>query len=398
MMKAEQVLDTTKFPLEAEEKTKSAVYVGMDCTHATVRKRIFALQAAGMDITGFTFRREKSNKDFVPDWNNVELGVTLDQNYGQRLKALLGALRILVGRRETLRAAKFIYARNFDNAFMAMAAKFLSGSKAKLVYEVPDVQEFFFGTGMRAKIFRALEKFMLKRTALVVASSPGFVTGYFQPMQDFDGKYYVWENKLLADQLPQLPDIEALNNNLPKPEPWILTWHGTLRCPKTMEILSEAARRLGPKIKIYMRGKPTNYPELFRERFETLENVEFGGEYTLPDDLEEIYGAAHFTWCVDYFDPEGNSPLLLPNRVYQGGYLGVVPIGAEGQETGDYIVRNNLGPRLKLPLVDSLVEFFEKLTWEDYVAMRERVLSQREALFIENADDVKKLIAAIDEA
>ena len=132
MMKAEQVLDATKFPLEAEEKTESAVYVGMDCTHATVRKRIFALQAAGMDITGFTFRREKSNKDFVPDWNNVELGVTLDQNYGQRLKALLGALRILVGRRETLRAAKFIYARNFDNAFMAMAASFYPDPKPSL--------------------------------------------------------------------------------------------------------------------------------------------------------------------------------------------------------------------------------------------------------------------------
>ncbi len=398
------VLDSeaTKFDATTKDAVQSeapeAVYIGPDCTHATVRKRIFALGAAGMNVTGFTYRREKSNKDFVPDWNNIELGVTLDQNYTQRLMALLGGLKTLVSHGKTLRQAKFIYARNFDNAFMAMIAKWLTFSSAKLVYEVPDVQEFFFGSSRRAKIFRFLEKILLSQTALVVASSPGFLSGYFEPMQKFTGKSYVWENKLLADQLPDLPDVGDLIDKRVKPEPWVLAWHGTLRCPKSMEILSQVAARLGPQVKIYLRGKPTNYPDLFHECFDGLDNVEFGGEYALPGDLEEIYGQAHFSWCVDYFDELGNSALLLPNRVYQGGYLGVVPIGVVGQETGDYIARHDIGYQLKLPLVDTVITFFENLTLEDYEATRDRLLAKRDDLFLETADDVRGLIKAIDEA
>ena len=119
---------------------------------------------------------------------------------------------------------------------------------------------------------------------------------------------------------------------------------------------------------------------------------------TLPDDLAEIYGPAHFGWCIDYFDPDGNSPLLLPNRLYQGGYLGVVPIGVVGQETGDFIARHKLGPQLAKPLADCAVTFFENLTWDAYIEMRDSVYRQRDALFIENAKDIRNLLSAIDAA
>ena len=303
------VVDISTEQVEAAEPIPAygeGIYIGPDCTHATVRKRIFAMEAAGVDLTGFTFRREKSNKDYVPEWKNVDLGVTLDRNYAKRVSALVRGLRTMLGRRDTLMRAKYIYARNFDNIMLALMAKRLSGSKAKLVYEVPDVQEFFFGDSLRAKVFRWLERRILARLDLLVASSPGFISGYFEPVQGYKGKSFVWENKLLADQMGQLPSEAELNAQRPQTGPWILSWHGTLRCPQSMKILSKIARRLGPKIKIYMRGKPVDYPELFEQSFAGLKNVEFGGEYTLPDDLAEIYGPAHFAWCIDYFDPDGN--------------------------------------------------------------------------------------------
>ena len=374
----------------------SAIYIGPDCTHATVRKRIFAMEAAGVDVTGFTFRREKSNKDYVPEWNNVDLGITLDRNYKKRVAALWRGLKILLSHKDTLKSAKYIYARNFDNIMLGLAAKRLSGSKAKLVYEVPDVQEFFFGDSRRAKVFRWLERRVLARLDLLVASSPGFIKGYFQPTQKFKGKSFVWENKLLADQMGELPSEAQLSAMRPAPNPWVISWHGTLRCPETMKILSEVARRLPEKVFIYMRGKPVDFPELFEKSFDGLKNVQFGGEYTLPDDLVDIYGPPHFAWCIDYFDPEGNSPLLLPNRLYQGGYLGVVPIGVDGQETGEFIARHNLGPQLQTPLVDNVVAFFENLTWDDYLKWRQTTFAKRDQLFIETSNDVRQLLAAID--
>lgn len=383
---------------EAAPSYGRCVYLGHDVTHTDARKRTLALEKAGATLKSFMFRRSKSNADYKAEWDNVELGVTEDRNYLKRIPALLKGLGVLLKHKQDLKDAKFIMARNFDMMFLAVMAKMLSGSKAKLVYDVPDVQEFFFGAGLKGKLFRAVERFMLARTALLCVTSPGYLRGYFEPVQGYEGKSFVWENKVLAEQLGEAPAEDDLNAMRAPPEPWVLCWHGTLRCPRSMKILSEAARRLGPKIQLIMRGKPTDHPELFFESFDGLANARFGGEYKLPGDLLEIYGPAHFVWCVDYFDPDGNSPLLLPNRVYQGGYMGVVPIGAQGQETGDYIARNNLGPQLELPLVESLVDFFEKLSWEDYLAMRDRVFANRQALFIETASDIRKLLAAIDAA
>jgi succinoglycan biosynthesis protein ExoL len=294
------------------------------------------------------------------------------------------------------RAAKFIMARNFDIMFIAMLAKILTGSKAKLVYDLPDIQEFFFGTGLKAKVLRFLERIILSRLSLLIVTSPGYMRGYFEKLQGYNGRYHVWENKLLAEQMGEMPTPDNMNAQRSKPNPWVVCWHGTLRCPKSMEVLANAARRLGDKVKIYMRGKQTIYPELFEKTFAGIPNVEFGGEYQTPDDLEEIYGPAHFVWSVDYFDAQGNADLLLPNRLYQGGALGVVPLTAEGQESAHYVTENGLGFVLKKPLDDSLVEFIENITWDAYVQKRDENYAQRDTLFIESSKDIRDMLQAID--
>ncbi|MFC7292570.1 glucosyltransferase [Hirschia litorea] len=378
----------------------NGVFLGHDCTHVDARKRTMALESAGVKLKGFFFRREKNNADYQPEWDNVELGVTVDNNYAKRVPALLKGLKILVNHKKDLRAAKFIMARNFDMMFIGMLAKVLTGSKAKLVYDIPDIQEFFFGTGLKGKVFRGLEKVILNQISLLVVTSPGFVTGYFEKYQNYKGKHFVWENKLLSEQMGNMPSPEQMNVHRAKVgddnTPWTVCWHGTLRCPKSMGILAETAKRLGNKVKFYLRGKQTIYPELFEKTFAGIENVEFGGEYRTPDHLEEIYGPAHFNWCPDYFDPDGNSPLLLPNRLYQGGALGVVPLTIEGQESANYVRNHNLGHVLPEASADALVAFLEGASWDDYLAARARNYAARDSLFLEDANDLKKLLDAID--
>ena len=45
-----------------------------------------------------------------------------------------------------------------------------------------------------------------------------------------------------------------------------------------------------------------------------------------------------------------------------------------------------------------VVTFFENLTWDAYIEMRDSVYRQRDALFIENAKDIRNLLSAIDAA
>ncbi len=395
----DNVITTEKSEL-SETVYGNGVFLGHDCTHVDARKRTLALESAGVKLKGFFFRRQKNNADYQPEWDNVELGVTVDNNYLKRIPALLNGLKILVQHKADLKAAKFIMARNFDMMFIGMLAKMLTGSKAKLVYDVPDIQEFFFGGGLKGKVFRFLEKIILRNTSLLVVTSPGFVSGYFEKYQNYSGKHFVWENKLLSEQMGEMPSADQMNAYRKQTEdggePWVVCWHGTLRCPKSMEILSEAAKRLGSKVKFYFRGKQTIYPELFEKSFAGIDNVEFGGEYRTPDHIEEIYGPAHFNWCVDYFDPNGNSPLLLPNRIYQGGALGVVPLTIKGQESANYVRDHNLGHVLPEASADAVVEFLENANWEDYLSARERNYAAREHLFLEDATDLHKLLDAIE--
>ncbi len=378
------------------------IFLGHDCTHVDARKRTMALESAGVQLKGFFFRREKNNADYQPEWDNVELGITVDNNYAKRVPALLKGLKILVNHKKDLREAKFLMARNFDMMFIGMLAKVLTGSKAKLVYDIPDIQEFFFGKGIKGKVFRGLEKIILSQISLLVVTSPGFVTGYFEKYQNYKGRHFVWENKLLSEQMGEMPSPQAMNVHRQKVGDddtlWTVCWHGTLRCPKSMAILADTAKRLGSKVKFYLRGKQTIYPELFEKTFAGIENVEFGGEYRTPDHLEEIYGPAHFNWCPDYFDPDGNSPLLLPNRLYQGGALGVVPIAIEGQESANYVKNHNLGYVLPEASADALIAFLETATWDDYLLARARNYEARETLFLEDATDLKLLLDAIDES
>ncbi|ACT60576.1 glycosyltransferase family protein [Hirschia baltica] len=376
------------------------VFLGHDCTHVDARKRTLALESAGVELKGFFFRREKNNADYQPEWDNVELGITADNNYAKRVPALLKGLKILVDHKQDLRSAKFIMARNFDMMFIGMLAKVLTGSKAKLIYDVPDIQEFFFGKGLKGKVFRGLEKIILNQISLLVVTSPGFIRGYFEKYQNYNGKHFVWENKLLSEQMGDMPTPEQMNAHRVKPEegvsPWVVCWHGTLRCPASMKILADTAKAMGSKVKFYLRGKQTIYPELFEQTFSGIENVEFGGEYRTPDDLEEIYGSAHFNWCADYFDPEGNSPLLLPNRVYQGGALGVVPLTISGQESANYVAQHNLGYVLPEASSEALIAFLKSADWDEYLAARDRNYQARDTLFLEDASDLRQLLNAID--
>jgi succinoglycan biosynthesis protein ExoL len=371
------------------------VYMAGDTTNPTVILRITSLINAGCDVSAYTFRRHKFNTAFQPAWRNTPLGETVDRQYRLRLPALLRACFIIARNAADFRKADFIYARLFDVALLALFGKWWSGSKAKFIYEIEDVQAVFFQTTFTAAVFRWLERRVLARTKLLVVMSPGFLRGYFEPVQNYHGPVFVLENKI---QLP-LP--------LPKPTPaatrwqdvrnkWIIGWNGTLRCERSLQMLSAIAERLGDKVEIQTRGHPTETGlDHFMQVVKRHPNWRHGGEYKIPNDLEAMYGAVHFSWCFDYLDAQGNSPLLLACRMYQGGYYGAVPLLAAGSEMERFLEPHGIGHAFPEPAIDGVCDFLASLTWDDYVRERERVAGLGPTLFLDTGDDARQLVRLI---
>ncbi len=372
-----------------------AIYVGVDATNPTLILRIRSFLRAGIDLTAFTYRREKFNTDFEPDWNNVHLGMTSDRNYWARIPRLISGVRKMLRRKQDLRDAEFIYARNFDLIIVGLFAKWFSGSNAKLVYEVEDVQEVFFKKTFSGWVFRTLEKWVLKHTDLLVLMSPGFMHGYFEPVQGYKGPWFVLENKIQLQGKSKTPTESGSVWQLNK-DKWVIGWFGTLRCPRSMSLLEDIATTLGDKVEIYTRGYPTETGlDEYMKIVNRHPNWIYDGEYTIPDDLEDMYGRVHFSWCLDFLDEEGNSPLLLACRMYQGGFYGAVPLVVKGWEMDRWLKRAGIGHAFEAPYAQEVIKFLESHSRQTYDADRQTIMDNREDWFLEDGRDTEAMIAQI---
>ena len=165
-----------------------------------------------------------------------------------------------------------------------------------------------------------------------------------------------------------------------------------------MALLEEIAQRLGDKVEIFTRGYPT---ETGLEAYMTLvdrnPNWTYGGEYTIPDDLEEMYGRVHFAWCMDFLDEHGNSKLLLACRMYQGGFYGAVPLTAAGTEMDRRMRAAGIGHVFEEPYAENVAAFLENLDFAAFTTHRAELMRRRHELFEEDGRETTALLERIKE-
>ena len=118
---------------------------------------------------------------------------------------------------------------------------------AKLVYEIEDVHDVFFRNTLAARVMRFLERRILASADLVVLPSPGFAEGYLVPHQGYDRPYFLLENRIQLKEVParNAPPSEQAQAWKKNTDRWVIGWFGTLRCRKSMQLLSGDRRTPG---------------------------------------------------------------------------------------------------------------------------------------------------------
>ncbi len=357
---------------------------------ARVMKRIAAFQALGREVIGFTFHRVRDKADVPPTWENVHLGTTYNRRYLQRLWTFMGSLAILWRHRDALGDCTAMYVVNTDNAMLALIGRFLSGKKVPLMLELADIQPVMTGTGLISKTLRWIERQVLKRSSLLVTTSPGFVKNYFEPVQRFHGEIFLLENKVYPSLT--LP-AAVLSNGQPVKggRPWVIGCFGALRCRRSLELMKALALELGDKVHFILRGYPSGtIADDFAALLGDLPNLRMEGAYQYPGDLAEMYGAVDFNWAIDESDPNGNSAWLLPNRIYEGGCFGVPVIAATHTETGAWVSQRQLGWTFEEPFEKTLAAFLDRITVQEWAAVKARCESMPRTDFTGD-DDLRKL-------
>lgn len=370
-----------------------------DITDVSTIKRSEAFLDHGFRLTVFGFRRRRYNRNYRPNYPYVPLGQTSDGRYLLRVLALLAALLRLVRHRAVFRRATAFYARNIDQLLLALAARALGGSGARIVYEVLDIQPAFVSCGPAGRAIRAVERICLRRVALLVLSSPGFLRHYYRPVQAYQGPWFLLENKLP----PSILACDTRDSAVAEPATtprfgyrWVVGYHGLIRGADTLDLIARLAHRLRGHVLFRFRGVLTT---IDRRRFNDLlghhPNIVYDGDYVNPRDLARIYGEIDFAWALDLENVHENSRWLLPCRFYEAGFFGVPCLAARGFEVGTLIEAHDVGWTFAAPFEEEMAAFLKQVTPAQHAERRRRLLDLPQSRFVAG-DDVAALCALVD--
>lgn len=380
------------------KRKRMAVFFAPDISDVSTVKRAETFIAHGYQLLVFGFRRGNYNRDFEPSWPYTPLGRTQDRQYGRRIAALLGAIPRVVAKHRALRKAAFYYARNIDQLLLALLAKVIGRQRARVIYEVLDVQPAFVGAGWRSRLLRHVERLALRHVDVLVVSSPGFLRHYFQPLQDYRKPWFLLENKLPANFAAITGARRDSGGTRARAHGyrWVVGYCGLIRGQETLDLILRLAERLQGLVLFKFYGVFTTVDrQAFVDATTRLSNVVYEGDYVNPRDLESIYSDLDFAWAIDLENRAHNSRWLLPCRFYEAGYFGVPCLTAGGFEVGSRVSERQIGWNVSEPYEEELTRFFMTLTDTEYDETRRRLLTLPESDFVAGAD-TSALIDLID--
>lgn len=336
---------------------KTIAFFGHDSGDAAVRRRVRALSDDGFDIIGYMPRRRA---DKAADWQNVDLGMTRDGAFINRIKVIFTGACRAARPRNNLKRADLIYARNLDMLACAFLAKRFLNSKTPVIYECLDVHRMMCRQDLIGKGLRAIEGALLKRCEGLVVSSPGFLKNYFARYHEGLYRAVLVENRLAAgaDYGTRTKSAAHVGKNAPLK----LGWVGNLRCKVSLGLLADLADHFGPRLEVHLHGQPARTEiDVFEPVIDPRANMFYHGRYRSPEDLATIYEGLDIVWAGDFMEAGYNSEWLLPNRIYEGGYYATPSVAPSGTQTAHWIATHECGFLVEQPLEQTVIALIETL-------------------------------------
>lgn len=334
-------------------------FFGHDAADAAVRRRVRGFLDDGLGVTGFMMHRRDPG---LLDWDNVDLGETRDGAFLQRIRQVFAGARRAAAARDKLAAADVIYARNLDMLACAFLAKRRAGLDTPVIYESLDVHRLLTRTDAIGAAMRWLEQSLLKRSAGLVVSSPGFIRNHFEKRYPGDFRAFVVENRLAPGAQYGARACDRKSEAAHTAQPLRLGWVGNLRCRRSLDLLCQLADQFPDSLEVRLHGLPSRSEiPVFEPVIDARMNMTYFGRYRSPEDLAGIYDGLDVVWAGDFMEAGYNSVWLLPNRIYEGGYYCTPSIAPAGTETAAWLERHACGFILEEPLERSLPELIGRL-------------------------------------
>ena len=287
-------------------------------------------------------------------------------------------------------------ARQLEMLTLASRERDKSVPDARLVYECLDIHRLMVDRGIKGKAMRWIEGRLLRRCHTLIVSSMAFVHAHFLANYTSLPDILLLENKMLVQELggPGAIDDARKSERSTRP-PWRIGWFGVIRCRESLKILTAAARAEPDKVEVIIRGRVArNVLPDFDELISGIPNVHFQGPYNRATDLATIYHDVHFSWAVDFYEAGGNSDWLLPNRLYEGGIFGAIPIAREGCETANWLKDHDAGIILHGEPGAAVENMIQQMNTDTYLYHMNRLNQLPNTTFVHDSSAWRQMAAA----
>ncbi len=373
------------------------LYFANNLADPAIRRRVLMMRTGGARVTIAGFSRNDGQVGKIEGIEPILLGASRDGKFFQRAMAV-GAAALKINRklRKCVRP-DVIVARNIEMlALAARARAIFKGTPIPIVYECLDIHRLQLRTDFVGAALRRIEQRLLLQTNLLVTSSPAFVDRYFNNNRQLHVPVELVENKLLELGSGRF-EIPSPQLHMPG-EPWRIGWFGTLRCRRSLGILSTASRHQSGRIEVILRGRPALREHRdFHRSVDAEPHLCFKGPYRNPEDIGDIYRHVHFAWLIDLFEEGQNSNWLLPNRLYEGCRFGAVPIALAGTQTACFLHQHGIGIVLPEASPTCLERALNGLTQERYSKLRQNVTSLALKTWVYDSDSCTAFVDTLRE-
>jgi hypothetical protein len=369
------------------------VYLVHDLGDPAVARRLAMLRPFLASAVVIGFHRSAIPPAQVAEWPAIALGRTEDGRLGRRLLSVLRVRATIHRLRRFLAGATVVMARQLEMLVLARTLRARYAPGATLAYECLDIHRLMVTQSAIGALLRRVEARLLGDADLLIVSSPAFLREHLDWVHGSAlPPTCLIENKIPSIEIAAGTTAEARVGG----PPWRIGWYGVLRCRRSLELLAELTRQLPGQVIVELRGRPalSAIPD-FAVLVASAPGVHFLGPYDRQRDLNRIYRGVHFTWAIDFYEDGANSEWLLPNRLYEGGAHGAVPIALATVETGRWLVRHATGVLLGEPIAEDLLRYFSTLTRPAYAVAAASLAAVPRESWVDDGDDGERLATAL---
>ena len=343
-------------------KTYKILFLNSSINFSRYAKRINLLSRNGISGKIIAFERDDYKGVEFPG-EIVSLGKLIPGNY---LNRLLQFLKVSLLIRKEIRSIPVVYAFGLDMAFLLRLSSIGLIIKPKLIYEIADIREILIQKSILGKIGRFIERWILKKTQLLIVTSKAYIDEYYKKiLGGFNTNFMVIENKLDSHMLNKIIGIDKNEIQISRIrdvqiDVLKIGYFGRLRCNRSWEVLKYIAEKSNGGIEIVARGVNVCIDN-FENDVNNIPNIKFLGEFRSPDDLREIYNDIDLVWAA-HFHAQTNLKWARVCRFYEACYFKKPLISQIGTEDGRIVEKLGLGVCINLDDIKSSGEDVLKIT------------------------------------